>query len=136
MRFLGSRRLARGALLVTAAFLLCLGTFSWSAAGSGVTAAHTMESSPQVERGTNGGGHPVDGSYLAVASEEADGTDKAPVNAGLLTALLLAACFAATVGWLRANDTRQRVFCSWRVALHPLFVTARENAPFLGVLRL
>jgi hypothetical protein len=137
MRSFGSRRFARGASLVAAAFLLCLGAYlSWPAAGPGVPAAHTMAGMPHVDRETNRGGHPMDGSYLAVASEEADDFDKAPVNAGLLTTLLLAASFAATIGWLLANGVGPGVFVPRRVALYPPFVTAREDAPFLGVLRL
>jgi hypothetical protein len=132
MRFFGSRQFVLGASLL-AAFLLCLGVFlSWPAA----PAAHTMSGSPQVDRVTNGGGHPLDGNYLAVVSEEVEDFDKAPVNAGLLTVLLLAASFAATVGWLLENGMGQRVFGSWRVALHPSFITAREDTPFLGVFRL
>jgi hypothetical protein len=78
----------------------------------------------------------MDVGYLAVASDEVDDSSKAPVNAGLLTAVLLAASFAATVGWLRASGAGQGVFRSWRLALQPSFAAAREDAPFLNVFRL
>ena len=135
MRSFGSRRFARGSSLVAAAFLLCLGIFlSWPA-GSSVT-AHTLAGAPHVDRGYSGGGHQMDVKYFAVASDEVDDSNKAPVNAGLLTAVLLAASIAAAVGWLLANDAGQGVFRSWRLALYPPFVTAREDAPFLNVFRL
>jgi hypothetical protein len=138
MRSFGSRRFARGASLAATAFLLCLGiSLSWPAAGSNVTTDHTMAVSPHVDRGPDGGGHQMNASSLAVASDEVDDSNKAPVNAGLLTAVLLAASFAAAVGWLLANGAGQGAFRSWRrLALHPPLVTARDGVPFLGVFRL
>ena len=137
MRSFGSRRFTRGASLVAAAFVLCLGIFlSWPAAGSSVAAHTTAAGSLHVDRGYSGGGHQMDVGYLAVAADEVDDSSKAPVNASLLTAVLLAACFAAAVGWLLSNGAGQRVLRSWHLALDPPFVTAREDAPFLNVFRL
>ena len=137
MRSFGSRRFTRVASLVAAAFVLCLGIFlSWPAAGSSVTAHTTVTGSLHVDRGYSGGGHQMDVAYLAVASDEVDDSSKAPVNAGLLTAVLLAACFAAAVGWLLSNGAGQGLFRSWRLALQPSFAVALEDAPFLNVFRL
>ena len=137
MKLSGSARYSRVALLVAAAVVLCLGAFlSWPATGPGVPTARTMVGSPQLHQGTSGDGQPTDWSYFAVPTEETENIAKGPVNADLLTALVLGALFLATVGWLLANGRGQGVFCSWDEARRPSFVTARTDTPFLGVFRL
>ena len=139
MKLSGSERYSRVALLVAAAaVVLCLGAFlSWPVTGPGVPAAHTMVGSSQLlHQGASGDGQPTDWSYFAVPTEETENIAKGPVNADLLTALLLGALFLATVGWLLANGRGQGVFCSWDEARRPSFVTARTDTPFLGVFRL
>jgi hypothetical protein len=84
----------------------------------------------------NGDELPFNGSYLAVPGEEAQDSDRGPVNAGLLTALLLAGCFGAMIGWLLANDWGQEAFRSSGITGKPSFMTPRKDRPFLGVFRL
>jgi hypothetical protein len=124
-----SRRLVRGAALVAAALLLGVGTFlSWSAAGSEIT---TAAAGSHVAQGVDG--YPLNGSQLAVPGGDVEEADKGPVNAVLLTALLLACSFGITVGWQLACDRRQPASC---VPGRPSFEAAREDAPFLSVFRL
>jgi hypothetical protein len=59
--------------------------------------------------------------------------DKGPVNAVLLTALLLASFLGTTAGWQLAYDRRQPAPC---VPGRPSFEAARGDAPFLSVFRL
>ena len=94
MRSFGARRAGRRALLAARRSLrrpstyLCLGIFlSWPAAGPEITTARTMAGSLHVDRGYGGGGHQMDVRCLAAASDQVDDSSKAPVNAGLLTAL-------------------------------------------------
>jgi len=68
--------------------------------------------------------------------EEAQDSAKGPVNASLLTALLLAYCFGAMIGWLLANDWGQQAFRSPGITGGSSFVTTRKDGPFLGVFRL
>src|SRR3712207_7585491 len=98
MRFFGSRSLARSAPLAAVAVLLCVWVFlPWlmngpEAPGFLVGAHHS-----QVDQGANGDGHPPTGSFLSATGEEAKDADKRPVNADLLTVLLLASFFGAIV---------------------------------------
>jgi hypothetical protein len=137
MRFFGSRSLARSAPLAAAAVLLCVGVvLLWlgdeAEAPGSTTGAHYS----QVDLGTNGEGHPPTGSYLSATGEEAKDGDKRPVNADLLTALLLACSFGAIVGWLLSNAPGPEAFRSSSITRRPSFVIVREDAPFLGVFRL
>jgi hypothetical protein len=79
-----------------------------------------------------------DGSYLLMPAEELQETDALPVNASVLTMLLLAlAYFEACVGWLLTTNARRLgVVCRspvedrWRLAVAP------EGPSLLGVFRL
>ena len=134
MRLIGSCRFTHCASLVVAALLLCLGALlSWSATGPEVAATLTMVDSPHMEQGANG--HLLAGSYLAVPTEEKENSDKDPVNAGLLTALLLALFLGVMAGWPLANGRGHQAFCSSAVALRLAFVL-RQDPPSLGVFRL
>jgi hypothetical protein len=126
----------RGVSLVVA-FLLCLGVFLQlsPATGSEVPSAVTMADLPSVELLANGNGHPLDETYLVAPVVEAEGSDKDPLNAELLTMLLLTASFGAIVGWLLTNVQRQGALCSFAV-VGPSLASACEDLPFLGVFRL
>ncbi len=79
---------------------------------------------------------PLDGSYYPFAlAEEAD---ENPVNAELLTMLLLAASsFGAGAGWLLAKAQGQGVLCFSSFGVGEVLGSAREDyLPFLGVFRL
>jgi hypothetical protein len=137
MRLFGLRRLTHRASLVAAALLLCLASLLfWSATGAEVPGTLAKADWSQMGQGTNGDELPLNGSYLAVPGEEAQDSGRGPVNAGLLTALLLAFCFGAMIGWLLANDRGQQVFLSSGITGRPSFMTTRKDRPFLGVFRL
>jgi hypothetical protein len=116
---------------LVAAVLLCLAVFvvPLSATGPGEPSSLPMANSPSVDQGgANGNGHPLDGTYLFVVSaEEAEDAEKAPINAELLTMLLLAAS---------SFGTREGVLLCSLGVVRPSSATAREDPPFLGVFRL
>ena len=133
-------RFARGAPIVVVAVLLCLGVLlsSFVVSGSEGSSALGMANMLRVDQVTNGNSPPQDGTplFLAPAQEE---TDKGPVNAGLLTMLLLAASFfGVSAGWLLTNARGQSALCSSSVGVvGEVLGSARgEYLPFLGVFRL
>jgi hypothetical protein len=130
------RYVARFGSLVVA-FLLCLGVFllPLPATGSEVPSALAKANLPRLDLETNGNAPPLDGAYLVAFGEEAEDADKHPLNADLLTMLLLTVSFGLSVGWLLRNAQRQGALCSL-AAVHPSFATACEDLPFLGVFRL
>ena len=119
--------------------LLCVGAFLLlPSTGPAVPAALTTATSPVCVLGASGNIHSLDGSYLAVSLEEAEGVDKHPVNADLLTALLLllAVSYGAAVVWLPTNGQGRRAFRSLGIDRCGWFLSALEARPFLGVFRL
>ena len=130
------RYVARGVSLVVA-FLLCLSVFllPLPATGSEVPSALAMANLSRLDLETNGNDHPLDVTYVVAPAEEAEGADKYPLNAELLTMLLLAFSFGVTVGWLLRNAQRQGALRSLAV-VRPSFATTCEDLPFLGVFRL
>jgi hypothetical protein len=130
------RYVPRGVSLAVA-FLLCLGVLllPLPATGSEVPSALAVANLPRVELLANGNGYPLDETYLVAPVVEAEDAEKDPLNAELLTMLLLTASFGAIVGWLLTNAQRQGAFCSLAV-VHPSFATTCEELPFLGVFRL
>ena len=138
MRLFKSWLYACVASLLAIVILLCVGAFlSWLPTGIDVPAALTTADSPHVNQGTNGDWHSLDPIYLAVSAEEAEEVDEHPVDAGLLTALLLlAVSLWATVVWLLTNDQGQVTFRSLGIDRHRRFLSALEDRSFLGVFRL
>ena len=135
MRFFGSRILARSAPLAAVAVLLCVGVFlPWLGDGPESPGSPVGTHYSQADQGTHG--DPPAGSYLAPIGDETKDGDKGPVNAGLLTALLLVVFFGAIVGWMLSNEPGPGAFRSSSITRWPSFVTTREAAPFLGVFRL
>ena len=128
------RYVARFGSLVVA-FLLYLGVFflPLSATGSEVPSAVAMANLSRVDQATNG--QLLDGTYLVTLGDEAEDGEKSPLNAVLLTMLLLTLYFGLSVGWLLRNAQRQGALCSLAV-VHPSFATTCEDLPFLGVFRL
>jgi hypothetical protein len=125
-----SCRFSGGVSLLAVAVLLCLGaSLSWI--GPEVPATVATADSYQMDNGTNG--YQLNGSYLAVSAEEAEDDDKGPVNAGLLTTLILAFSFCTAAGWLLANG--REASRSPVLARRPSLL-AREYRPLLGVFRL
>ena len=127
---------ARGVSLVVA-FLLCLGVFvvPLPATGSEVPSALAMANLPRLDPETNGTTPLLDGIYVGALGEEAEDADKDPLNAELLTMLLLTLCFGLSVGWLLRNAQRLGALCSFAV-VHSSLATTCEDLPFLGVFRL
>jgi hypothetical protein len=78
-----------------------------------------------------------DGSYPLTLAEEVQQTDSPPVDSYLLTMLLLACSFGASVlRMLLTNARRQVAICSWVGDDRPWLAVAHEDPSFLGVFRL
>jgi hypothetical protein len=87
----------------------------------------------------DGGAHaPLpEASYPFPAVEEIQQTERHPVNASLLTMLLLSSSIAASVLWMLANDRRRRAAsCSWGADDRRWLAVGCEGPSFLGVFRL
>jgi hypothetical protein len=139
MKLVRSGRFARVASLLAIVILLCVGAFlSLFPTGLDVFVALTKAHSSHVTQGTNvESHHPLEGGYLAVPAEEAEEVDKHPVNAGLLSALLLLALsFWASVVWLLTNGRGHGACRSLGIDRCRWFVRALEDRSFLGVFRL
>jgi hypothetical protein len=130
------RYVARGVSVVVA-FLVCLGVLllTLPATGSEVPSALATANLARLDLATNGNAPQLDGSYFVTPAEEAEDADKHPLNAELLTMLLLTICFGLSVGWLLRNAQRQGSLCSLGFVC-PSLATACEDLPFLGVFRL
>lgn len=125
--------------------LCCLGLFLCLLATTsdvpGVPSSLAEENNVgHVDRGANDPTPPPvpDGGYLLTSAEEAPETDKGPVNAYLLTMLVLAvASFGASVGWLLMTNAWRRgaLWCSG-VDDRGWLAVIPENPSFLGVFRL
>jgi hypothetical protein len=77
------------------------------------------------------------GNYPLTPAEEVQQTDRHPVNAHLLTMLVLACCFGASVlRMLLTNARRQGVTCCWIGDDRRWLSVAYEEPSFLGVFRL
>ena len=133
-------RFPRGVSVVVAVVLLCLGfsltLLSLPAKGSQDPSALGMANLIPVDQVANGNASPLDGSHYPFAlAEEAD---ENPVNAELLTMLLLAASFfGATTRWLLPNAQGQGVLCFSSFGVGEVLGSAHEEyLPFLGVFRL
>jgi hypothetical protein len=129
MELLGAWRFVRGEWLL-AAVVVCVGAFlCFLPTELDVSTAFTPADSPPLDRG-------ADHDYLAVAQEEAGQADKHPVNADLLTMLVLGlSFFGLSFGWALTNSRRQGASCSL-VVLGSSFASACENLSSLGVFRL
>jgi hypothetical protein len=141
MRLFKSWRFARTAPLLTIVSLLCLlciwAFLSLLPTGPNVPAVLTKAHSSQVSQETNRDQPPLEGSYLAVPPGETEEVDKHPVNADLLSVLLLLALsFGATVVWLLINGRGQGALRSLGIDRRRWFVSALQARPFWGVFRL
>jgi hypothetical protein len=90
-----------------------------------------------VDRAANAPAPLPDESYPLMPAEEAQETDSPPLNAYLLTMLMLACSFGASVlRMLLTNARRQGAICSWSGDDRPWLAVAHEDPSFLGVFRL
>ena len=130
------RYVARGVSLAVS-LLICLGVFLiplpiTASEGPSVLAVANL---PRADQETNGDSNPLEGAYLFAPAEEVEDAEKHPLNAELLTMLLLTVCFGLSVGCLLRNAQRQGGLCSLAVVGQSL-ATSCEDLPFLGVFRL
>ena len=133
-------RIPRGGSVVVAVLLLCIGIsltlLSSPARGFQDLSAFGMNHVLPADQGAPVNAPPLDGSYSPfVLAEEAEDE---PVNAGLLTILILAASFfGASVGWLLTNARGQGALCFSSLGVGEVLGSVREPyLPFLGVFRL
>jgi hypothetical protein len=134
-------RVRRSVSVVVAVLLLCLvgclTLLSLPARGSQDPSALGMANVLPVDQGAIGNAPPLEGSFYPFAlAEEAD---EDPVNAGLLTMLLLSASFlgASVVGWLHIKAQGQGALCFSCLGVGEVLGSVREEyLPFLGVFRL
>ena len=126
-------------LLVVEVMLCCLALLTSLPA----TTAPDMSEAPSAPaRAEEDGGvnAPLqDGSYPLTPAEEAKEMGKRPINAFLLTMLVLVtvASFGASVLSLVTMNARKRwgAICPWDVEVRPWLAASREKASFLGVFR-
>ena len=116
----------QGLVLISAGFMLCCLGFllslpSTTSDGSSALAGAKVE---HMERGADAPAPGPDGSYLLMSAEELQETDKLPVNAYLLTMLVLNARRRGALVCSVVDDDR-----GW-LAVIP------ESLSFLGVFRL
>ena len=127
-------------LLVLAGIMLCcFGVFS-------ISLPHSAPDVPSALAGANvghvdreaGTSAPLpDESYLLTPAEEVRETNRLPENAYLLTMLLLACSFGASVVRTRLTSAgRQGATCSWIGDDRVWLAVACEEPSFLGVFRL
>jgi hypothetical protein len=103
----------------------------------GVPSALAGANVGHVDRGVGASAPLPDGSYPLTPAEEAQETDRHPVNAYLLTMLLLACSFGASVlRMLLTNARKQGAICSWSGDDRPWLAVAHREPSFLGVYRL
>jgi hypothetical protein len=133
-------RFPRGVSVVVAVLLLCLGVsvtlLSLPARGSQDTSTLGMANVLSLDQVANVNAPPLDGSYYPFSLAEEATED--PVNAELLTMLLLAASFfGASAGWLLPKAQGQGILCFSSLGVGEVLGSAREDyLPYLGVFRL
>ena len=91
-----------------------------------------------VDRGANAPAPLPNGSYPLTTAEEPQETDRLPVNAYLLTMIMLACSFGWSVLRMLLTNVplRQGAICSWIGDDRPWLTVAHEEPSFLGVFRL
>jgi hypothetical protein len=141
MRLSGSWWFVRCAALV-ATVLLCLGIFasffSLPVSRSEGPAALAMVDEAHVDQGANENSPLLDRAFVFALAEEAEEIDKNPVNADLLTMLMLAVSsfFGLSIGWLLSSAQKQGAWCSLGVVGGVLGGTREDYLSFLEVFRL
>ena len=119
--------------------LCCLGIFlSLPSTTSEAPSALGGVNVGHMDRAANAPAPLPDGSYPLATVEDLQETDKLPVNASLLTMLLLALVYiGACVGWLLMTNARRHgvIYCSL-VDDRSLLAVAPVGPSLLGVFRL
>jgi hypothetical protein len=126
-------------LVLAGVMLCCLWVFLISLP---LTAAHVFSALgganvEHVDRGANAPAPLPNGSYPLMPAEEAQDTDSPPVNAHLLTMLVLACSIEVSVlMMLLTNARREGAICSLSGDDLRWLASAHEGPSFLGVFRL
>ena len=131
-------------LLLAGIMLCCLGVLLSLAVTApdvsdvpGVPSALAGANVGHVDRGVGASAPSPDGRYPLMSAEEAQETDRHPVNAYLLTMLLLVCFFGASVlRMLLTNARKQGAICFWSGDDRPWLAVAYGEPSFLGVFRL
>jgi hypothetical protein len=126
-------------LLVSAGVVLCCLVVLLSSSVSAPEAPSVLAGANMghMDRGADAPAPLPDASYPLTPAEAAQQTDKHPVNAYLLTMLLLACTSGASVlRVLLTNARRQGPTCTWSGDDRPWLTAAHEAPSFLGVFRL
>jgi hypothetical protein len=126
-------------LVLAGVMLCCLGVFllSLPLIAPHVSSALGGANVEHVDRGANAPAPLPNGSYPLMPAEEAQETDSPPVNASLLTMLMLACSIGVSVlRMLLTNARREGAICSWSGDDRPWLDVAHEDPSFLGVFRL
>ena len=126
-------------LLLAGVMLCCLGVFLLSLPLSAphVSSALGGANVEHVDRAANAPAPLPGGSYPLMPAEEAQETDRHPVNAYLLTMLVLACSFGSSVLMMVLTNARRRgAICSWIGDDRGWLAVAHEEPSFLGVFRL
>jgi hypothetical protein len=125
-------------LLLAGVKLTCLGILlSLPLTDPDVPSALGGANVEHVDRAANAPAPLPDGSYPLTPAEEVQEADRDPVNAYLLTMLVLACSFGTSVLMMvLSNARRQGVICSWMGDDRPWLAVAYEERSLLGVFRL
>jgi hypothetical protein len=126
-------------LLLAGIMLCCFGVFSISLPHSAphVSSAYGGANVEHVDRAANAPAPLPDGSYPLTPAEEPQEADGPSVNTYLLTMLVLACSFGASVlRRLLTNARRQGAICSWIGDDRAWLAVAHEDPSVLGVFRL
>jgi hypothetical protein len=125
-------------LLLAGVMLCCLGVLlSLPLTAPHVSSALGGTNVEHVDRAANAPAPMPGGSYPLMPAEEAQETDRHPVNASLLTMLVLACSFGSSVLMMVLTNARRRgAICSWIGDDRGWLAVAHEEPSFLGVFRL
>jgi hypothetical protein len=125
-------------LVLTGIMLFCLGILpSLPLTTPDASSALAESNAEQVHKGADDPTPLPDGSYPLTPAQEAQEAFRYPVNVYLLTMLLLACSFGASVlRMLLTNTRRQAAICSRSGADRTWVAVAHEDPAFLGVFRL
>jgi hypothetical protein len=109
-----------------------------SSAASDVVPSSSVPSASASANEDGGPNAPApEGNYPLTLAEGVHKTQRHPVNASLLTMLVLASSFGASVLWMATNDRRRRAASrSWGADDRRWVAVACEGPSFLGVFRL
>ena len=125
-------------LLLAGILLCCLGVLlSLPFTAPDVSSTLAATNVGHVDRGAGASAPLPDRSYPLTPADEVKETHRHPANAYLLTMLLLACYFGASVlRMLLTNVRRLGATCSWSGDDHPWLAVACKEPSFLGVFRL